>query len=265
MSDSPQNILREAADRLIQTAEHLGRVASLTSANYASSSVSETSSVVASASGNAINSSANSAPPIASSAASEHARLFGYRPPAACNVRSRDTSVRGRARGRSNSSGPYNLHERGLTWSRSFVCLAYSNQTHPPTPSERVVLALNNLGEKRVEFPRDGNGAQVHEAIVNTFPSLASGYELLRNSEGRGKELLKIPMPERGFSVDYLRSVLGQAKGFLRPLQKDIVLVGASSSSNSERSEVGNQTNSRYFFHSSVELLIMNFVITLSK
>ena len=88
MSDSPQNILREAADRLIQTAEHLGRVASLTSANYASSSVSETSSVVASASGNAINSSANSAPPIASSAASEHARLFGYRPPAACNVRS---------------------------------------------------------------------------------------------------------------------------------------------------------------------------------
>ena len=92
---------------------------------------------------------------------------------------------------------------RAYTWSRSFVCLAYSKQTHPPTPSERVVLALNNLGEKRVEFPRDGNGAQVHEAIVNTFPSLASGYELLRNSEGRGKELLKIPMPERGFSVDY--------------------------------------------------------------
>ena len=73
-----------------------------------------------------------------------------YRPPAACNVRSRGTSARGRAKGRSNSSGPYNLHERSLTWSRSFVCLAYSNQTHPPrTPSERVVLALNNLGEKR--------------------------------------------------------------------------------------------------------------------
>ena len=104
-----------------------------------------------------------------SSAASEHARLFGYRPSAACNVRSRGTSARGRARGRSNSSAPYNLHQRGHTWSRSFVCLAYSNQTHPPTASERVVLALNNLGEKRVEFPRDGNGAQVHEAIISTF------------------------------------------------------------------------------------------------
>ena len=240
MSDSPQNILREAADRLIQTAEHLGRVASLASANSPASSRSETSSVVAAASGNAINSSANSAPPIASSAAAEHARLFGYRPPAACNVRSRGTSARGRGRGRSNSSAPYNLHQRGHTWSRSFVCLAYNNQTHPPTPSERVVLALNNLGEKRVEFPRDGNGAQVHEAIISTFPFLASGYELLRNSEGRGKELMKIPMPDSGFSVDYLRSVFGQAKGFLRPLQKDIVLVGASSSSNSDGSEVGN-------------------------
>jgi len=64
---------------------------------------------------------------------------------------------------------------------------------------------LNNLGEKRVEFPRVGNGAQVHEAIVSTFPSLASGYELLRNSEGHGKELLKIPMPASGFFVEYLR------------------------------------------------------------
>ena len=91
------------------------------------------------------------------------------------------------------------------------VCLAYSNQTHPPTPRERVVLALNNLGEKGVDFPHDGNGAKVHEAIISTFPSLASGYELLRNSEGRRKELLKIPMPGSAFSVDYLRSVLGQA------------------------------------------------------
>jgi hypothetical protein len=108
--------------------------------------------------------------------------------------------------------------------------LAYSNQTHPPTPSERVALALNNLEEKRIEFPRDGNGALGHEAIISTFPSLASGYQLLRNSEDRGKELLKIPMPASGFSVDYLKSVLGQAKGFLRPFQKDIVLVESASS-----------------------------------
>jgi len=107
---------------------------------------------------------------------------------------------------------------------------------------EAVVPVNNNLGEKRLEFPRDSNGAQVHEAIINTFPSLASGYQLLRNSDGLGKELLKIPMPASGFSIDYLKSVLGQAKGFLRPLQKDIVLAGESpsSSSNCEPSEVRN-------------------------
>ena len=170
----------------------------MASANSGASSLSETSFVVAAASsGNAINTSANiskSAPPITSSAAAEHARLFGYRPLSTGNIRSRGTTAKGRARGWSNSSAPYNLHQRGLTWSRSFVCLAHSNQTYPPMSSEWVALALNNLGEKRVEFPRVGNGAQVHEAIVSTFPSLASGYELLQNSEGRGKDplLLKI-------------------------------------------------------------------------
>jgi len=103
MFDSPQNILREAADGLIQTAEHLGRVASVASANSGASSLSEISSVVASASSEkAINApaniSSNSAPTIASSAAAEHARLFGYRPPSTGNVRSRGTSARGRAR-----------------------------------------------------------------------------------------------------------------------------------------------------------------------
>ena len=97
MSDSPQNILREAADRLIQTAEHLGRVAALSSATSTASSLPATSCVtsVVAVSGNP----ANSAPPIPSSAASENARLFGYRPPIAGNVRSRGTSSSDRARG----------------------------------------------------------------------------------------------------------------------------------------------------------------------
>ena len=42
------------------------------------------------------------------------------------------------------------------------------------------------------------------------------------------KSFLKIPMPVSGFSVDYRKSVSGQTKGFLHPLQKDIVLVGDS-------------------------------------
>jgi len=49
------------------------------------------------------------------------------------------------------------------------------------------------------------------------------GYEILRATEGQSKELLLIPMPPNGFSVSYLQSVLGQAKGYLRPLQRDIM------------------------------------------
>ena len=104
LPDSQQNILLvllAAAYRLIQTAEHLGRVASISSANSAASSLPTTSSVVAE-SGNAIisNSSANrpnSAPPIVPSTNSEHARLFRYRPQVAGNVRIRGTSARGRS------------------------------------------------------------------------------------------------------------------------------------------------------------------------
>lgn len=95
------------------------------------------------------------------------------------------------------------------------------------------MLALNNLGDKGIEFSCDGNGAEVHEAIINTFPSLASGYQVFQNSDGCGKELLKIPMSASGFSVDCLKSVLGQEKGFLRPLQRNIVLIGESASSSS--------------------------------
>ena len=215
MSDSPQNILREAADRLIQTAEHLGRVASLSSATSTASSLPATNSVVA-VSGNP----ANSAPPIPSSAASEHARLFGYRPPVAGNVRSRGTSTRGRAKGRTNSSAPYHLHQRGLTWSRSFVCLAYSNQTHPPTPSERVVLALNNLGEKRIEFPRDGkyitpqplNSLIVHTSACNQTASPRTPLWMLQHVHGHFNILTSPVRPKPWGESIFCHCLLEKAK-----------------------------------------------------
>ena len=63
MSDCLQNILGEAAHGPTKTAEHLGRVALMSSANYDASRLPATS-TVATVSGNAIkNSSANSAPP----------------------------------------------------------------------------------------------------------------------------------------------------------------------------------------------------------
>ena len=119
---------------------------------------------------------------------------------------------------------PYN---RGQTWTRTFVCLASSSSSQLPTPAERVTLALNNLGEKKIEFPRNGNGTQVHQCIVEQFPQLDDrGYSILRTTSESGisRDLMQIPMPSAGFSVDYLKSVLGQAKAYLRPLQGNIPL-----------------------------------------
>ena len=51
------------------------------------------------------------------------------------------------------------------------------------------------------------------------FPKNGEGYETLHATEGQSKELLLVSMPPSGFGVNYLRSVLGQAKGYLRPSQ----------------------------------------------
>jgi len=136
----------------------------MSSANSAASSLPATSSVVAGSRSAITNSSANSAPPIASSAASEHTRLFGYRTrlfgymsEAVVPVPEVEPEV------------DQTLAPRTISTSEAspgtylFVCLAYSNQTHPPAPSERVGFALINLREKRIEFPLDGNEAQVHK------------------------------------------------------------------------------------------------------
>ena len=102
--------------------------------------------------------------------------------------------------------------------------MATAGQQTPPSTSERIDLSLNSLGEKKLSFPKEGNAAEVHETIVAAFPALGEGYEILRAGEGRSKQQLLIPMPTNGFIVSYLQSVLGQAKAYLRPLQRDIVM-----------------------------------------
>ena len=77
-----------------------------------------------------------------------------------------------------------------------------------------MTLALNRLGGEKIEFPNNGNGTQVHQCIVEKFPQLDHrGHSILRTTSksGRSRDLMKVPMPSAGFSVDYLKSILGQA------------------------------------------------------
>ena len=148
----------------------------------------------------------------------EHNRIFGYKPPT--------TVSRNRSGKRSATPGGSRpkYFKHSSTWSRQFICLSEKGHNHVPSATERINLLLAGLGEKKIQFPAEGNAAEVHESIMEAFPALESGggYEILRSGDGRTKELILIPMPNTGFSVPYLKSVLGQAKGYLRPLQKDI-------------------------------------------
>jgi len=238
MDPSTHNILRECADRLIQTADLIARsspasttssstttctasASTITSGSIASPSMSSTSS----GSSSFLQRNPNSAPSAGQTVRAEHARLFGYQPPSG-NVRSRPNNTGRRSRGTSRVGLPYN-RGHGQTWTRSFVCLASYSSNRLPTPAERVSLALNDLGEKKIEFPKNGNGAQVHQCIIEQFPQLGQrGYSILRTTSesGRGKDLMTLPMPCTGFSVDYLKAVLGQAKAYLKPLQGNIPL-----------------------------------------
>ena len=106
-----------------------------------------------------------------------------------------------------------------------------------PTPAERVTLALNNLVEKKIEFPKNGNGTQVHQCIVEQFPQLDQrGYSissiLRTTSESRrSRDLMKIPMLSApgGWGLGILPYVAGMCGpkwyGFLAVLVRTRVLI----------------------------------------
>ena len=94
-----------------------------------------------------------------------------------------------------------------------------------PTCKEKLALAMADLGEKKIAFNKNGKGCHIHEKLLETFPKLkdGGGYELLRTEDGR-RHLILIPCPLGGYTVDYLKSVLSQAKAYVRPIQKNLSL-----------------------------------------
>ena len=80
MDPATQNILRECADMLIQTADLIARASPAASTTTASSAPPT---IAASSSTTVSSCQPNSAPSAVSTAQAEHVRLFGYQPPSA--------------------------------------------------------------------------------------------------------------------------------------------------------------------------------------
>jgi len=116
--------------------------------------------------------------------------------------------------------------KRPSIWTHDFVCLSSTTCAKIPTSLEAGELMRAGLGKKSLSVLSFGNSAELHEEIVSTFPGLkdAGGYELLRVGETKGERnlLVVIPQPPEGYTVEYVKEVVRQAKVYVRPLQRDL-------------------------------------------
>jgi hypothetical protein len=110
------------------------------------------------------------------------------------------------------------------TWTRICVCLYKITANEVPAASEKIRLSWAGLGVKKVVFDKEGKACHIYEKLVEEVPPLGEGggFEILRTTEQSSKILKLVPAPPGGYTVPYLKSVLGQARGFIRPLQEDL-------------------------------------------
>lgn len=110
-------------------------------------------------------------------------------------------------------------------WEKEFTCLAHIDQKRTPDPLHKAELIRAGLGGARLSLFENGDAWEFHEQLVEKFPKLhdGGGYELLR-TVGSSHELQIIPPPSGGYTTLYVKSVVGQAKVYVRPLQKDLSL-----------------------------------------
>ena len=81
---------------------------------------------------------------------------------------------------------------------------------------------MTGLGSKKLSLMVYGDSDDTHVMILEAFPQLreAGGYEILRASQSRMLEV--VPAPTEGYTTAYLKDIFGQAKIYLRPIQRDI-------------------------------------------
>ena len=136
---------------------------------------------------------------------SEHRRLFSMPP---C------TSGR-KAKGKKTGK------ERRLSCTLKFYALSKMDTSKPPLQvRERTMLRNAGLGESTIQLFLDMNSVQCHQCIIERFPKLSEcGYEMLLYQRGESAGFIKI---EGSYTPMSLKDAAGNAKIYLRPLQKDL-------------------------------------------
>lgn len=161
---------------------------------------------------------------LSNEARTERNRLFNscWKPHSALLSSVGSSSSKQRARRAGAASGSAKK-KKLCTWNHSFVCLSKTDQTRTPSASERAELLIAGLGEKKISFDVYAIASEIHDELLFQFPRLrdAGGYELLRLETGT-QNLEIIPPPPVGYSIEFLKAVVQQAKVYIRPLQRDL-------------------------------------------
>ena len=110
------------------------------------------------------------------------------------------------------------------SWTHKFVCLSGADDEKVPTTQlARETLSLAGLGEKKVQVPDVDCTTEIfHETLMTVFPKLRNcgGFELLRCIPStRILEVIPSPICH---SARLLRSRIGTARVYIRPIQTDL-------------------------------------------
>ena len=86
------------------------------------------------------------------------------------------------------------------------------------------------VGSKKLTLLQSGSADETHEEILQAFPKLreAGGYEIMR--AGHSRQLEVVPNPADGYTTAYLKDIFGQAKVYIRPVQRDLTDYDATGS-----------------------------------
>ena len=113
-------------------------------------------------------------------------------------------------------------------WKHRFVCLGYYGQPKiPTTDTDKDELLKAGLGEKMIEFPSlNASGEEFRDVLYSVFPKLkeGGGFELCRCIANSRK--LEVLSGVAHSSPHRLKERVGNARTYIRPLQRDLDLSG---------------------------------------
>lgn len=112
------------------------------------------------------------------------------------------------------------------SWTQRFFCLSETDDDYVPMKKGDLVLA--GLGERLITIPNiDCSPAEFHQIILNEFPKLreGGGIEFLKCTQST-RRLEPIPFTV-SHSPRLLKSLIGAARVFVRPIQVSLDLTPA--------------------------------------